>query len=174
MRAILFVLAAVAVAGCSAETGSSAAANPVETADLVGVASVVDGDTLEIRGERVRLYGMDAFEAGQRCRNQNGERIRCGREAAAALDAMVSGRTVYCVEVDRDRWDRMVARCGTTQTPDVSAAMVEQGWAIAFTRYSQRYVDHESQARAGRRGAWSGAFDAPSDWRNGRRTDASS
>lgn len=32
-------------------------------APLVGVASVIDGDTLEIRGVRVRLYGIDAPES---------------------------------------------------------------------------------------------------------------
>lgn len=173
MKLVLIAAAALALAGCTPDMGASAA-NPVDAADLVGVATVIDGDTLEIRGERVRLYGIDAFEAGQRCRDEGGARVRCGREAAMALDAMVSGRTVYCDETGRDRWDRRVARCRTSETADVSEALVAKGWAIAFTRYSQRYVAQESQARQERRGAWGGAFDAPSDWRNGRRTDASS
>jgi endonuclease YncB( thermonuclease family) len=32
---------------------------PVEAADLTGRASVIDGDTIEIHGQRVRLFGID-------------------------------------------------------------------------------------------------------------------
>jgi endonuclease YncB( thermonuclease family) len=165
----------LALAACSPLPSSAAAsATILEGADLVGVASVVDGDTLDIRGERVRLYGIDAFESGQRCRTSSGVLIRCGRTSAMAMDAMVTGQTVYCRNKDRDRWGRRVAQCATTQTGDLGAALVAQGWAIAFTRYSQTYVAHEAQARSERRGAWEGAFDAPADWRAGRRTQASS
>lgn len=37
-------------------------------ADIAGVASVIDGDTLEIHGHRIRLHGIDAPESAQRCR----------------------------------------------------------------------------------------------------------
>jgi endonuclease YncB( thermonuclease family) len=147
--------------------------SPQADADLIGVASVVDGDTLEVRGERVRLYGMDAFESGQRCKDNTDRTQRCGQAAARALDEMTAGRTVYCMETGRDRWRRAIARCATTAVADLSAAMVEAGWALAFTRYSQSYVAHEESARFAGRGAWAGRFDSPAEWRAGRRTDAS-
>lgn len=34
---------------------------------IVGVASVVDGDTIEVLGTRIRLHGIDAPESGQFC-----------------------------------------------------------------------------------------------------------
>ncbi len=34
-------------------------ATPV-LADVVGTASVIDGDTIEVHGQRIRLHGMDA------------------------------------------------------------------------------------------------------------------
>jgi endonuclease YncB( thermonuclease family) len=168
---------AVLAYGCAPDADQARAQSPavaIETGAIVGVASVVDGDTLEIRGDRIRLYGVDAFESGQRCRDSAGARQRCGRMAAFALDELVRQHSVRCVETDRDRWGRIIARCATTRTPDLSAALVEQGWALAFTRYSQRYVPQEAAARAQRRGAWAGSFDAPADWRAGRRTDVSS
>lgn len=166
----LAAAAAIVLASCTPRLDDAVAA---EAPTVVGVASVIDGDTLEIRGERIRLYGVDAFESGQRCRDKDQTRIRCGRLSAMALDALVSGRLLTCTEIDRDRYDRMVARCATNQTPDLSAALVDQGWALAYRRYSQRYVSQEENARAQARGAWAGAFDDPAEWRAGRRTPAS-
>jgi hypothetical protein len=47
--------------------------------------------------------------------------------------------------------------------------MVQQGWALAFVRYSKEYLPDEEAARAARRGLWSGAFIAPWDWRHRNR-----
>jgi endonuclease YncB( thermonuclease family) len=38
--------------------------------DLAGQASIVDGDTLEIHGTRIRLWGIDAPESSQLCRGR--------------------------------------------------------------------------------------------------------
>ena len=45
---------------------------------IAGRASVLDGDTIEIRGERIRLFGIDAPESRQMCANANGQSYRCG------------------------------------------------------------------------------------------------
>jgi endonuclease YncB( thermonuclease family) len=48
---------------------ASLPAVPCAATDLAGQASVIDGDTLEIHGTRIRLYGIDALESGQACMN---------------------------------------------------------------------------------------------------------
>jgi endonuclease YncB( thermonuclease family) len=136
-------------------------------ADVLGRASVLDGDTIEVRGERVRLYGIDAPEAQQLC-TISGEPYRRGQQAALALADWIGQRTVRCEERTRDRYGRMVAVCWVSDE-DVAGWMVEQGWALAFRKYSDRYVAEEDAARAAGRGIWRGTFDAPLDWRAARR-----
>ena len=80
-------------------------------ADVTAQATVIDGDTIEIQGERIRLHGIDAPESGQQCRTRDGEAYRCGQQASFALADMVGRQTVRCVEIDRDRYGRMVGKC---------------------------------------------------------------
>ena len=136
-------------------------------ADLSGRARVVDGDTIEVGGARVRLHGVDAPESGQSCLAR-GTRWPCGQHATRALAGHIGGRPVTCEERDRDRYGRVVAVCRHAGR-DVNAWLVAQGWALAYRRYSRAYVDEEAAARAARRGVWRGKFVAPWDWRRGER-----
>ena len=140
------------------------------SADITGVASVTDGDTLRIGVDRVRLHGIDAPESKQTCR-AGGEPWRCGASATRALCERIAGRPVECAERDRDRYGRVVAVCRVAGT-DVNAWMVEQGWAVAYRKYSTDYVSHERAAKAARRGMWRGEFAVPSRWRRGERLQA--
>ena len=136
-------------------------------ATISGPARVVDGDTLEVRGARMRLYGIDAPESKQRCR-KGGRTWSCGREAARALAQAIGSRTVVCEARDRDRYGRVVAVC-RSRGADVNAWMVAEGWAFAYRKYSRDYVGEEASARAAKRGVWRGDVVAPWDWRRGER-----
>jgi endonuclease YncB( thermonuclease family) len=131
---------------------------------LTGRVSVIDGDTLEMHGQRIRLFGIDAPESGQRCSQADGRQWRCGREAAFALDDLVQGHTVTCVGRDTDRWGRIIAVCDIGGV-DLGQRMVESGWATAYRRYSRNYVPAEDRARSAARGIWSGSFEDPEYWR---------
>lgn len=139
--------------------------------EITGQASVIDGDTIEIQGRRIRLFGIDAPEAGQDC-EANGKRYRCGQKAALALADKIGQRPVSCQQKDTDKYGRAVAVCriGTT---DLNGWMVVEGWALAYRHYSSDYVDEEDAARAAHKGVWAGAFVAPWDWRHEHQSAAS-
>jgi endonuclease YncB( thermonuclease family) len=125
---------------------------------------VVDGDTLSMGGERLRIHGIDAPEMSQSCERPAG-RYACGDAARAVMSGILGRGVLSCEQLDTDQYQRRVVRCHDEQGRDIGAELVRQGWAMAFTRYSTEYVGQESQARAARRGLWEGRFDAPWDWR---------
>ena len=136
-------------------------------AEVSGWAEVIDGDTIVVAGTRIRLFGIDAPERGQSCR-EGGELWICGGLAGVRLEERISGRRVVCEEKDRDRYGRIVAVC-RADGEDLNAWMVSEGWALSYRRYSEAYVDEEARAKAARAGVWRGNHVPPWDWRRGKR-----
>jgi endonuclease YncB( thermonuclease family) len=143
--------------------------------------SVVDGDTLAWRppncllsslgiacpGQRLRLYGVDAFEGKQTCRDEEGKPWQCGVVATTRLKELVDGAGFAC-HVDHefiDRHAREFAVC-TAGGEDVGAILVREGLAFAYGRGAQ-YLAVETQAKQQRRGAWAGSFVRPQYFREG-------
>ena len=131
---------------------------------ITGRASVIDGDTLEIHGQRIRLSAIDAPEGGQTCLDTSGKPWRCGTMAARAMDDLTAGKTLSCDPRDVDRYGRIVAVC-TAGGVDVGAALVQAGLAVAYRKYGLDYVADEQAAQNAGRGMWAGRFDMPWDWR---------
>ncbi len=71
---------------------------------------MIDGDTLEIHGQRVRLHGIDAPESRQLCR-LDGKPWQCGKDAANALAEKIARRPVTGEDLGRDQYKRIIARC---------------------------------------------------------------
>jgi len=112
-------------------------------ARLAGSAQVVDGDTFWLDGTKIRVFGIDAPEAA----------TPLGPRATDWLRRRLDGREVTCVERDTDRYGRTVATC-FLGGEDVAEAMVSEGWARAYRRFSLDYVDEEATARAAGLGIW--------------------
>ena len=142
---------------------------PVTAQTFTGVASVTDGDSLEIRGTRIRLHGIDAPESRQFCTRPSGQSWRCGQQAALALSDRIGRRSVSCVARDTDRYGRTIAVCSQNGI-DLNAWMDAEGWAVAYRRYSLDYVSADTEARSAGRNIWSGTFVMPWDWRRGARS----
>ncbi len=126
-------------------------------ADVTGQARVIDGDTIEVHGQRIRLHGIDAPEGRQLCFNE-GEPWLCGTDASNALRHKLGGRPVTCEELDRDRYERIVAKC-MLDGEDIGEWMVLRGWAVAYVYYSYEYARAEATAKARERGIWASEFE---------------
>jgi endonuclease YncB( thermonuclease family) len=129
--------------------------------DFTGQASVIDGDTLEIHGQRIRLWGIDAPESAQLCRGDDSLPYRCCAEAANAQDAFIARRPVHCSPVDRDRYGRTVARCNVVDI-DLGQWLVSGGLALDWPRYSAGRSAHDQEkAKKAEYGMWRGSFVEP-------------
>lgn len=128
----------------------------------------IDGDSLRRDGIDFRLHGIDAPELHQTCMDQAGKDYPCGREAQRALSRLIRGATLSCSTIDTDRYGRIVAACRNGGN-DINAEMVRLGWAIAYRKHSQSYVDEEKEAHAASRGIWQGSFESPENWRTEHR-----
>jgi endonuclease YncB( thermonuclease family) len=155
----------LAVIATLAAVGAERASVPQER--LAGRPKLIDGDSFELGAVGVRLFGVDAPEGRQSC-TRDGRNWSCGDAAAAELRRLVGSRDVICEQRDTDTYGRIVAICrvGTT---DLGSAMVRAGFALAYRRYSDDYVDEEREARSARRGVWAGEFTAPEAYRSEQR-----
>ena len=120
-----------------------------------GPASIIDGDTIEIAGQRIRLNGIDAPESRQTCMAEG-----VTWAATDALSEFIGEAAVRCEDHGSDRYGRMIGRC-YVQGEDIEAWMVLNGWALAYRRFSTEYVDEALTAREARRGLWRGDFVPP-------------
>lgn len=140
-----------------------ALAAPAGALTLSGQARVVDGDSLVIGTDSIRLFGIDAPELAQRC-DPAGRNWACGAWSKQVLTKIIGGGVLRCQALDRDRYGRTVARC-TVSGRDVAAEMVGAGAATAYRRYSSDYINAETTAKLDGRGLWSGTVIAPADYR---------
>ncbi len=133
---------------------------------ISGRAIVVDGDTLEIAGERIRLSGIDAPELDQTCADRDARAVPCGRIARDRLRDKIGDAALRCEIEGRDRYKRILARC-RLGTLDLQSWLVREGLAVSFVRYSRDYDADEAAARGAGAGMWAGRFMMPWDWRRG-------
>ena len=160
MRLLVLVLLALVLPVLAAPAPAAPLA-----ADGRGPVRVVDGDTLELGGAAVRLYGIDAPEIGQVCMRA-GAPWACGAAAAALLRRLVQGREIACQAMGRDDAGHVVAKCRAGWM-DLGAEMVTRGMALADPRAG--YLPNYREARALGEGIFAGAFVAPARWRRGER-----
>jgi endonuclease YncB( thermonuclease family) len=104
--------------------------------DLTDQASIIDGDTVEIQGSRIRLWGVDAPESTQLCRGEERDQYRCG--AQAANDWMRSSRAdrSAAFPINLDRYGRTVATYSVAGT-DVGEWLVQNRLALDWPQYSK-------------------------------------
>jgi len=133
-------------------------------ANVSGPIRVVDGDTFEIGGDRIRLFGIDAPEIGQPCTLNSGAEIDCGAWVDAQVTELYEGKTASCEGRERDRYDRLIATC-QVNGEDMGRTLVAEGLARAFLFYSEDYAADEKGASIAGRGIWQFTMAEPAAYR---------
>lgn len=137
---------------------------PATGAEISGKAEIIDADTLKVGGIPIRLEGIDAPESLQVCLDASGAEYPCGRIATRSLADLIGGKSTSCEIAGRDSFDRILGYC-SIDGREINRAMVEAGQALAFRKYSDRYVAAENVAQMAGVGLWAGTFQAPWEWR---------
>jgi len=130
-----------------------------------GRVAVIDGDTIRIGGETVRLFGIDAPERDQTCTRPDGTVWLCGEWSGAEVARLFGGRRAACETRTTDRYGRTVATCSVSGR-DMGAAIISAGLARAYLRYSDRYLEIEKAAVVAGRGIFGSDMAAPEAFRS--------
>jgi endonuclease YncB( thermonuclease family) len=137
---------------------------PARAEEIAGAARVIDGDTIEIGGERIRLFGIDAPEGAQSCLKANRKSYPCGEVATKRVESLTMDRDVRCEGNERDHRGRLLAVCRVGEI-EINSTLVREGLAWAFVKYSRAYVPEEAEARAAKRGVFAADNTTPWDLR---------
>ena len=136
--------------------------------NIVGKATVIDGDTISINKYKIRFSGIDAPEKNYRgqtqlCKGPKGV-WACGKKASSSLRQLINGQEVQCTDEGKDRYGRTLSICYANGV-DLQAEMVRSGMAVAYLRYSDRYENEMVEAMNAQVGIWGGPFVEPEQWR---------
>ncbi|PPR47345.1 MAG: hypothetical protein CFH19_00594 [Alphaproteobacteria bacterium MarineAlpha5_Bin9] len=131
----------------------------VNSKEIFGLARVIDGDTIHINNNKIRLHGIDAPEIDQTC-NLNNKKWNCGQKSKQELIKLTSFNDVKCNIKDTDRYGRFIAVC-FSKNININKYMVRNGWAIAYKFYSKDYIKEEKLAIKNQLGIWTSEFIEP-------------
>ena len=143
--------------------------------EIIGIPKIVDGDTIHINNYKFRLEGIDAPEMKQQCKKESlkisyiigftfYKDYNCGKISKNKLIAKINGSEIKCVSSSKDRYKRYIATCFKGEI-DLNRWMVRNGLAIAYRKYSKKYVSKEIYAKNEKLGVWQGKFEMPWDYR---------
>lgn len=130
---------------------------------------VIDGDGFRMDGKEIRIWGIDAPELTQTCRNGFWWSYPCGKRSKAFLRQILRENAPVCQTITIDRYGRHISRC-KVKGRDLGALMVKSGWALDFERFSRgAYAAEQMDAKQKGRGLWQGRFTPPWEWRDQHR-----
>ena len=139
---------------------------------ISGIAKVIDGDTIKIRKSKIRLYGIDAPESKQICQKpwltisflSFNRDYPCGEISTKKLKNKINNKYILCKSFNKDRYKRFIAECYENKT-NVNKWMVQNGYAVAYRKYSNKFISYENLAKKEKLGLWMGTFEMPWVWR---------
>ena len=143
--------------------------------EIIGIPKIVDGDTVHINEYKIRLEGIDAPEIRQKCKKEKlkissiigftfYKDYNCGEVSREKLKKKVDRSKIKCISSSKDRYERYLAKCFKEKL-NLNRWMVRNGYAVAYRRYSKKYVPDEDFAKENKLGLWQGKFLDPEKWR---------
>lgn len=136
-------------------------------ASISGAPTVIDGDTIKLAQQKIRLHGIDAPETQQDCDTAK-LTIPCGHLSSKFLRQLINGQKIICKPKGTDFFNRIIAVC-TVNKIDIGKQMVKNGWAFAYLKYSKDYKLDEVHAKQNKKGLWNTKFIYPWKWRQNLR-----
>ena len=131
--------------------------------EIIGKPYVVDGDTIKIKNYKIRFFGIDAPEIKQTCLLSN-KKWKCGKESKNFLINIIGNQHIRCVILGKDIYKRFICECFIKER-NINQLMVRKGWAIAYRKYSKKYIFDEIYAQSKKNGIWKSIFENPWDYR---------
>ena len=89
---------------------------------------------------------------------------QCGVISTNKLRSKINNKLIICKSNNKDRYNRFIAECYKNKT-NINRWMVSNGYAVAYRKYSKKFVSLENLAKKKRLGLWAGTFEMPWDWR---------
>lgn len=128
---------------------------------------VIDGDTIDVGDVRVRIHGIDAPEKDQKCVSEQDLSWPCGTWVNQQVRARYQGEIATCEKIEVDKYGRAVATC-KVNGEDVGRALVSDGLAFAYRKYSMAYDLDEKGAAVNDRGLHASRVQSPAQYRKTR------
>ena len=147
-----------------------------EIKDISGNAKIIDGDTIKINSKKIRLHGIDAPEFKQMCKKTYLTIIfftftkdyPCGKISTEKLEKKINNKVITCKILDIDRYKRYIGEC-YKRNLNLNSWLVSNGYAVAYRKYSKKYLLYEINAKNDKLGIWQGKFEMPWDYRRKNR-----
>ena len=125
--------------------------------------TIIDGDTIRLGDVKIRFSGIDAPEINQTCVASEGK-VACGKISRDLLIEKVTNNKISCTDEGKDFYGRVLGEC-FVNGESLSAYLVREGFAFAYRKYSNKYIEDEEFAKFNKLGMWSMEFQYPWDYR---------
>ena len=125
--------------------------------------TVIDGDTIRLGDVKIRFSGIDAPEINQTCVASEGK-VACGKISRDLLIEKVTNNKISCTDEGKDFYGRVLGEC-FVNGESLSTYLVREGFAFAYRKYSNKYIEDEEYAKFNKLGMWSMEFQYPWDYR---------
>ena len=130
---------------------------------LASHVTVIDGDTIRLGDVKIRFSGIDAPEINQTCVASEGK-VAGGKISRDLLIVKVTNNKISCTDEGKDFYGRVLGEC-FVNGESLSSYLVREGFAFAYRKYSNEYIEDEEYAKFNKLGMWSMEFQYPWDYR---------